>query len=285
MSELANARSLSPNTTLSNESTTRTCTHKEYGEHKGKRSYTTMCTQCKRVRQEKLIPPALSIRLSKDEEEHNWVHADDLTESDSQPTGCLTHGLCRSCFNNMDADLTLSPLSLGPLIRSPKPSSTSSRLLSKSLSSPHLTRPLPSPPSPPRVLVVDDNGLQRQIHKRMVEQEGYACDVAISGASAIEMAKKGKYCLVLMDLVMSPLDGWTTAKTIRTFSPSVPSSSSLFSSSFSSPSIVAVTGMPVDERLRQECTESGMNDVVQKPISPAILNKLLRKHTPSILDR
>jgi CheY-like chemotaxis protein len=130
------------------------------------------------------------------------------------------------------------------------------------------------------MLIVDDNRLQRQIHKRMVEQERYACDVAISGASVIDMAKNGNYCLVLMDFVMSPLDGWTTSKTIRTFSspPSSPTSPS-------GTCIVAVTGMRVDERLKEECAAAGMNDVVQKPISPTILSKLLCKHTPQILDR
>ena len=110
----------------------------------------------------------------------------------------------------------------------------------------------------------------------MVEQEGYACDIAISGAHAIEMAKNGNYCLVLMDLVMSPLDGWTTSKTLRILSPP--------STTPSAPRIVAVTGLPVDEGLRAQCADAGMDDVVQKPVSQKLLNNLLSKHT-MLLDR
>jgi CheY-like chemotaxis protein len=117
------------------------------------------------------------------------------------------------------------------------------------------------------VLVVDDNKLQRQIHKRMVEHEGFACDVAASGTIAIDMAEKGDYCLVLMDLVMSPMDGWTTARTIR----------GCHSGTTNGSSIVAVTGMRLDERLKEECADAGMDDALQKPISQESLGKILSK--------
>eukprot|EP00026_Physarum_polycephalum_P009556 Phypoly_transcript_09684.p1 GENE.Phypoly_transcript_09684~~Phypoly_transcript_09684.p1 ORF type:complete len:303 (-),score=66.23 Phypoly_transcript_09684:286-1194(-) len=283
-----NMRSLSPNTTSPSE-ITRTCTHKDYGiskrkeepaKHKGegkwKDTYTTVCTHCKRVllpselssspsTPPPRLPSTLSIRLSRDEEDH-WVPSEDLYDSDSHPQSSLSHGLCHACFSDLYADLTIAP-ALGP----PR----NSRVISKSTTSPHLTRALPPPPAPPRVLVVDDNRLLRQIHKRMVEQEGFACDVASSGASAIDMAKKGNYCLVLLDLVMSPLDGWTTSKTIRT----------CHSGTSKRPSIVAVTGMRVDERLKKECADAGMDDAVQKPISQTSLSKLLSKHSQALPDR
>lgn len=65
---------------------------------------------------------------------------------------------------------------------------------------------------------------------------------------------------------MTPLDGWTTTKTIR----DLPPSSSL------PPKIIAVTGLKVDDKLREECRKAGMDDVVQKPVSSASLSKLLR---------
>jgi len=230
--------------------------HKEYGE-----PFTTICTQCKRVLLPSLVNPSgISIRLTK-EEDDQWINSDDL--SVSQPiSSCLSHGLCRSCFNNMDADLLTTTTS-----------TTSTRIrsaLSKSVSSPQLLRHMPSRPN--RVLIVDDNRLQRQIHQRMVEQAGYDCDVAFGGAQALELVEKHTYSLILMDLVMSPLDGWTTAKKIR--------SSLLQTIGFnSSTRIVAVTGLRVDDSLKKECTDSGMDEVVQKPISPAQLNKVLNKHT------
>jgi CheY-like chemotaxis protein len=235
-------------------------THKEYVHRKerGNSSFTIVCTQCKRVQVpcSSVRTPTISVRVSREDEGH-WVHVDD--QSDSDPTKSTSHGLCRTCFNNIHADLSLSPLSL-------QPSSVSSHNgIRKSISSPQLVR-LPSPPSfLPRVLVVDDNRLQRQIHKRMVEQEGCECEVAVSGAHAIGLAQKEQYSVILMDLIMTPLDGWTTAKTIRDLPPS----------SSPPPKIIAVTGMKVDEKLREECRKAGMDHVVQKPISSAILNKLL----------
>lgn len=261
----------------------RQCTHKEYGKRKeflengerkelcgekknGEKFTELVCTQCRRVS----LPHSrsISIRLSMEDEEQ-WVHADDLSATNTNK--CQSHGLCRTCFNDIDADLSLLSLD------SPRP------ILNKSLSSPDISRS-PSPPPAPRVLVVDDNRLQRQIHKRMVDNEGCECEVAISGAQAIDFVKKGKYSVILMDLVMSPQDGWTTSRAIRALSSS-PSSLSSSPTPSNCPKIVAVTGLNVDEKLREECRLAGMDDVVQKPISPAILKKLLKEHTPTLPDR
>lgn len=268
-----------------------TSTHKEYGE--GCKSTTTMCTQCKRVFLPSLLDngngkkSGISIRLSK-EEDDQWVTSD---EFNVLPTTCLSHGLCNSCFNDINTNLLTSAFST---LSTSSPSSSnflsnnnninkttfslssssspprSRSFLSKSVSSPQLSRHLPSRPK--RILIVDDNRLQRQIHKRMVENAGYECDVAYSGAQALELVQKHNYSLILMDLVMSPMDGWTTTRKIR--------HSLLLSvgSSFQLPKIVAVTGLRVEEELKEKCLQAGMDEVLQKPISTEIINNVLQKY-------
>lgn len=129
---------------------------------------------------------------------------------------------------------------------------------------------------------MDDNKLQRQIHKRIVEQAGYECDVAVSGEQALELVQKHSYSFILMDLIMSPMDGWTASKKIR---------SSLMQAlgfSSSSPKIIAVTGLNADEGVMKKCKDAGIDDVLHKPISTPMLKKVFHNQTctPAIkLDR
>jgi len=157
---------------------------------------------------------------------------------------------------------------------SPLRPSLAARKISKSSSSPQFSRTKSpsSPTTPLRVLVVDDNKLQRQIHKRMVEQAGFKCDVAESGEQAIAMAQDMTYHLVLMDLMMTGRDGWSTARKIRKNSLSGASGALVGAVR---PRIVAVTGMHIDNKLIKECADAGMDDIIHKPVSPPILNKLL----------
>jgi len=105
----------------------------------------------------------------------------------------------------------------------------------------------------------------------MVEQAGLDCDVASSAAQAIELVQKHVYALILMDLVMTPTDGWSISRKIRATLQHTLGTSPL-------PKIVAVTGLHMDEALLRSCAEVGMEEVVKKPISPAMLHKVLSKH-------
>eukprot|EP01111_Echinosteliopsis_oligospora_P015630 TRINITY_DN6239_c0_g1_i2.p1 TRINITY_DN6239_c0_g1~~TRINITY_DN6239_c0_g1_i2.p1 ORF type:complete len:373 (+),score=67.50 TRINITY_DN6239_c0_g1_i2:196-1314(+) len=126
----------------------------------------------------------------------------------------------------------------------------------------------------PRVLVVDDNRLQRSIHQRMVAKAGFECDVAKDGHEAIKMLKEKQYSLVLMDCMLGDdIDGWTTTTNIR----ELEKECSIYSSNCvrESLAIVALTGLPLDSELVLKCTNAGMDDVVHKPISPSAMQHLL----------
>jgi len=220
----------------------------------------TVCTQCKRV----LVPSrknsAPSVSVSRDEDDQ-WIHCEDIPKSNAALTVNLSHGLCASCFQeHMNALVdSLPPLSPPPTRHRPVPKPQPS---SKQQPSPSCTR----------VLVVDDNKLQRQIHKRMVEQAGFPCDTASGGTQAIEMVRKHSYSLILMDLMMGDMDGWSTSRTVRRELLQTVGHQGL-------PRIIAVTGMQVDSEITKECVDAGMEDIIPKPVSPAILNKLLSDYT------
>lgn len=76
------------------------------------------------------------------------------------------------------------------------------------------------PPAPAgrlqgRVLVVDDNSVNRRILARQLELAGASTDVAAGGAEALEMLRARRYDLVLADLQMPDMDGFEMARRIR----------------------------------------------------------------------
>lgn len=72
-----------------------------------------------------------------------------------------------------------------------------------------------------KILVVDDEKLLVKGIKFNLENEGYKVDTCYDGESAVDMAKKGGYNLILLDLMMPKLDGLSACMQIRAFS-SVP---------------------------------------------------------------
>lgn len=66
-----------------------------------------------------------------------------------------------------------------------------------------------------RVLVVDDNSVNRKILARQLELAGASTDVAASGEQALELLRSGRYDLVLADLQMPDMDGFEMARRIR----------------------------------------------------------------------
>jgi two-component system, cell cycle response regulator DivK len=66
-----------------------------------------------------------------------------------------------------------------------------------------------------RILIVEDNPHNRLLVKAVLEFHGYEIIEAEDGQEGIEMAKKYKPDLILMDLQMPVMDGFTAAKNIR----------------------------------------------------------------------
>ena len=119
---------------------------------------------------------------------------------------------------------------------------------------PSMTMAAPDPSVDRRVLVVEDNPVNRKVVCRMLERMNLTVDCAEDGEVALSMWEPQRYQLVLMDVQMPRLDGFDTTRTIRRRE----------TTNLRTP-IIALTAnaMPGD---RERCLASGMDDYLSKPV-------------------
>jgi DNA-binding response OmpR family regulator len=110
------------------------------------------------------------------------------------------------------------------------------------------------------VLVVDDDIRMLRMMKRMLELEGFQVLVASSGESSLKMFEKETPDLVLLDIMMPDMDGYTVCQRIREFS-QVP--------------IIMVTAKG-DDKEKVEGLDIGADDYVTKPFSASELAARVR---------
>ncbi len=108
------------------------------------------------------------------------------------------------------------------------------------------------------VLLVEDNELNQMVAVELLQDAGFAVDVAENGRIAIDRIERKHYDVVLMDMQMPIMDGETATRQLR----SDPRYAHL--------PIIAMTANAM-EADRQRCFAAGMNDHVAKPIEPAAL--------------
>ena len=109
-----------------------------------------------------------------------------------------------------------------------------------------------------RILLVEDNELNREIAQEILREYGFRVDTAENGAVAVEKvctAAPGSYDLVLMDVQMPVMDGYTATRKIRALDD--PAQAKI--------PILAMTANAFDED-RCNALESGMNGFLSKPI-------------------
>ena len=108
------------------------------------------------------------------------------------------------------------------------------------------------------ILLVEDNELNREIAQEILREYGFHVDLAENGAVAVEKvsaAAPGSYDLVLMDVQMPIMDGYTATRKIR----------ALDEPALAKLPIIAMTANAFDED-RRNALESGMNGFLSKPI-------------------
>lgn len=115
-----------------------------------------------------------------------------------------------------------------------------------------------------RVLVVDDQDLNRLVAQQLLEQHGFGVRLAGSGESAIRAIQDELPHAVLMDLHMPEMDGIeTTVRLRKLYGPErLP--------------IIALTA-DVTEEQHLKCLASGMNEIITKPINPPVLFSALSR--------
>ncbi|MDP1525298.1 MAG: ATP-binding protein [Rhodocyclaceae bacterium] len=115
-----------------------------------------------------------------------------------------------------------------------------------------------------RILLVEDEPINREVARTLLEDAGLAVYLAEDGLQAVEMAKREDppYDLILMDMQMPHLNGTDATKAIRALP------------AYAATPILAMTANAFDED-RQTCLSAGMNDHIAKPVDPQRLYKAL----------
>ena len=120
-------------------------------------------------------------------------------------------------------------------------------------------------PSSKRILIVEDNVINQKVAIGQLKHLGYDCDVAASGAEAIDAIRSRPYDLILLDCQMPDIDGYDVARAIRRLENEtrrVP--------------IVAMTAHTHGGE-RERCMAAGMDDYLAKPVSTQRLSGVLAR--------
>jgi len=137
-----------------------------------------------------------------------------------------------------------------------------------------LTAEAEAPPvvAPMRILLAEDNEVNRQVALGLLARQGHAVDVVADGAAAVEAARRGGYDVILMDVHMPVMDGIEASRVIRRFGDDagrVP--------------IVALSASVMKDET-DLCFEAGMNEFLAKPIDPDALVRALARHAASPVE-
>jgi signal transduction histidine kinase/CheY-like chemotaxis protein len=122
---------------------------------------------------------------------------------------------------------------------------------------------------PLRILLAEDNPVNRKLALRLLERMGYSADVAANGLEAIGALEGATYDLVLMDVQMPEMDGLEATRQIRARWQGA------------GPRIVAMTANALSED-REACLAAGMDDYVSKPIRVEELAAALQRSAEAV---
>ena len=111
-----------------------------------------------------------------------------------------------------------------------------------------------------KILLVEDNQINVMVGRQILEKANLVVDVANDGLMAVDKVRDNNYDVLLMDIQMPVMDGYTASKEIRKFNTNVP--------------ILALSAS-VFQEVKDKMLESGMNGFIFKPFDPIdLLNKI-----------
>lgn len=116
----------------------------------------------------------------------------------------------------------------------------------------------------PKLLLVEDNEMNRDMLRRRLEKRGYEIEMAVDGLAGLAAAQSGRFDLVLMDMSLPGLTGWQATQQLK--------------------GDAATAGLPVIaltahamESDRQQALAAGCDEYETKPVElPRLLEKIER---------
>ena len=117
-----------------------------------------------------------------------------------------------------------------------------------------------------KVLLVEDNIINQRIIVLNLNKLGYTVDIASNGEEAVDLFKKEKYGLILMDIMMPVMDGIEATREIRKIEK--PEGKRI--------PIIALTANALNSD-RENCINSGMDEYMTKPFDLNLLKEYIQK--------
>lgn len=118
-----------------------------------------------------------------------------------------------------------------------------------------------------RLLLAEDNEVNQEVARELLQQAGIQVDIANNGQEALDLLSRQTYAIVLLDVQMPVMDGLEVASRIRA------------DSRYAQLPIIAMTASVLPED-RAECLRVGMNDFIAKPIDVEAMFACLKRWLP-----
>ncbi len=113
-----------------------------------------------------------------------------------------------------------------------------------------------------KILVADDNEVNRKMLEIVLKKNGYECNTASNGKEVLEIAEREEISLIFMDCQMPEMNGYQATFELRRRGETMP--------------IIAVTGNSDDED-REAAIKAGMNDYLIKPYKKEDIEQILKR--------
>ncbi|CAN1212095.1 Response regulatory domain-containing protein [Tumidithrix helvetica PCC 7403] len=117
------------------------------------------------------------------------------------------------------------------------------------------------------VLIVDDNEMNRETLARRLKNEGFNFSMAVNGREALEMARSRRYDLILLDIMMPEMDGYTVLSRLKS------------NEAMSGIPVIMISAIEEMESV-MKCMELGADDYLTKPFEPVLLKAAIARCIP-----
>jgi CheY-like chemotaxis protein len=113
-----------------------------------------------------------------------------------------------------------------------------------------------------KILLVEDNEMNRDMLSRRLQKRGFAIEIAVDGQEALAFAERDRPDLILMDMSLPVLDGWEATRRLK----AVPETARI--------PVIALTAHAMEGH-RDKAMEAGCDDYDTKPVDlPRLLAKI-----------